>query len=203
MSRVVLVRHGETVWHQENRYAGRSDIALTDHGRIQANALAAWAVHAGLNAVWCSPLQRAMQTAEPAASAARVPLHIDARFSELDFGRGEGLTASEMISEFPVERAAFVQAPATHWLPEGEDPRHAAARALEAIREIAAANRRVLVVTHNTLLRLVLCQALGMPLDSYRRAFPCLENGSLTEFEVSEQGEVALLMFNAPLPGRT
>jgi broad specificity phosphatase PhoE len=201
MSRVVLVRHGETVWHEENRYAGRSDIALTDRGRVQAGSLAAWAAHAGLSAVWCSPLQRSIQTAEPAASAAGVSLHVDPRLIELDFGRGEGLTDAEMRSQFPGERAAFLEAPATHWLPGGEDPRHATARAVEAIREIAAANRRALVVTHNTLLRLVLCQVLGIPLDSYRSVFPLLDNVSLTELEILRGGAIALLMFNAPLAG--
>jgi broad specificity phosphatase PhoE len=58
-----------------------------------------------------------------------------------------------------------------------------------------------LVVTHNTLLRLVLCQVLGIPLDSYRSVFPLLDNVSLTELEVLRGGAIALLMFNAPLAG--
>jgi broad specificity phosphatase PhoE len=59
MTDVLLVRHGETVWHAENRYAGTTDVALTDHGREQARALGGWARDAGLSALWCSPLSRA------------------------------------------------------------------------------------------------------------------------------------------------
>jgi broad specificity phosphatase PhoE len=198
MSRVVLVRHGETVWHRENRYAGRTDIALTDKGIAQAKRLALWAEGAGLRAVWSSPLSRALHTATPAAVAAGTLVQIDPRLIELDFGRGEGRTEAEMRTEFPRERAAFVRAPATNWLPGGEDPAIAANRATEALRELASGEGRVLVVAHNTLLRLVLCQVLGVPLDRYRTLFPSLENGTLTELDISKD-EFALLTFNVPL----
>jgi probable phosphoglycerate mutase len=198
MSRLVLVRHGETIWHEDNRYAGRSDIALTDRGVIQAERLALWAAGAGLRAVWSSPLSRAVRTATPAAVAAGTVVQIDPRLIELDFGRGEGRTEAEMRAEFPQERTAFVRAPTTNWLPGGEDPAIAALRAMEALRELARGEGRVLVVTHNTLLRLVLCEVLGVPLDRYRTVFPSLKNGALTELDFSKRG-IGLLTFNVPL----
>ena len=57
-ARIVLVRHGETVWHAENRYAGSSDIGLTATGQAQAAALGAWAVAVRPDGVVCSPLRR-------------------------------------------------------------------------------------------------------------------------------------------------
>jgi broad specificity phosphatase PhoE len=69
MTELVLVRHGETVWHAENRYAGRSDVPLTPRGQEQAGALARWATGAGLDAVLTSPLCRARETAGPACAA--------------------------------------------------------------------------------------------------------------------------------------
>ena len=66
MTRIVLARHGETAWHAENRYAGRSDVALTPRGHEQAELLAGWAARAGLSAIWCSPLGRAHETAAAA-----------------------------------------------------------------------------------------------------------------------------------------
>lgn len=198
MSRVVLVRHGETVWHRENRYAGRTDIALTDKGIAQAERLALWAAGAGLRAVWSSPLLRALHTATPAAVAAGTGVQIDSRLIELDFGQGEGKTEAEMQAAFPRERSAFVRAPATNWLPGGEDPALAADRATKALRELAIGEGRVLVVAHNTLLRLVLCRVLEVPLDRYRTLFPSLENGTLTELDISEE-KIALLAFNVPL----
>ncbi len=90
MTTIYIARHGETVWHAENRYAGVSDIPLTGHGLEQAQALAAWAGNASLDAVYSSPLIRATTTASPAAQAANVQLLIDARLVEIDWGEGRG-----------------------------------------------------------------------------------------------------------------
>jgi broad specificity phosphatase PhoE len=201
MTRLVLVRHGETVWHGENRYAGRTDVALTERGVAQAAQLAAWARDAKLNAVWSSPLSRARLTATPAAEAAALPLQVNEQLVELDFGRGEGKTDAEMLTLFPEERAAFVRDPVMHYLPDGEDPVHAAQRGVEALRAIAEASGdggRVLVVAHNTLLRLVLCSLWGIPLARYRSSFPSFGNVSLTEIAISG-AETGLLSFNLPL----
>lgn len=200
MSRIVVVRHGETEWHAENRFAGSSDIALTAKGHQQAERLAIWARSAGLAAIWSSPLQRARLTAEPAAQAAGLKLGMDERLIELDFGRGEGLTAAEMQRDFPAERAAFESDPVRHHLPGGENPEAAVSRGLLALHSIAAANTggRSLVVAHNTLLRLVLCRLLGAPIAQYRTLFPVWGNGTLTELELQPQS-VALHSFNVPL----
>jgi len=201
MSRLVLVRHGETVWHAENRYAGRTDIALTEEGIAQAVRLAAWARNAGLAAVWSSPLSRARLTAALAAKAVGLPIQIEERLIELDFGSGEGKTDAEMHHEFPEQRAAFLLDPVGHYLPGGEDPCHAAERGAMALRAIAAATPhagRALVVAHNTLLRLVLCSLLGIPLARYRSIFPSFANCTVTEIAITET-KVGLLSFNVPL----
>jgi len=202
MSRIVLVRHGETIWHAENRYAGRTDIELTAKGIEQAKQLGMWAAGAGLTGVWSSPLSRARLTALQASDAANIPLRIDDRLMELDFGSGEGLTDAEMEERFPDERAAFKRNPVKHHLPGGEDPVHAAERGVAALRDIAGLTKgRSLVVAHTTLIRLVLCQLLGIQMSLYRGVFPHLANATLTEIDLStDSGNVpALLSFNAPL----
>jgi broad specificity phosphatase PhoE len=202
MSRIVMVRHGETVWHEENRYAGRSDIALTPKGQEQANKLARWATTAGVTAVWSSPLSRARNTAAPAAKALGLPLQIDERLTELDFGKSEGLTSVEMAQRIPEEYAAFRLDPVTNFLPGGEDPAQAMDRAIPAIYAIAGATApgsRSLIVAHNTLLRLVLCHLLGISLSRYRAVFPLFDNCSFTEKDLCPGKHVSLLHFNAPL----
>jgi len=200
MSRLVLVRHGETVWHAENRYAGRTDVALTEKGIGQAARLARWAVGAELCAVWSSPLSRAQLTARPAAEAVGLPVQTEPRLIEVDFGRGEGLTDTEMKAAFPEARAAFLHDPAANPLPESEDAATAAERGVAALYAIAemTAGGRAMVVAHNTLFRLVLCKLLGIPLGRYRTTFPQLANGTLTEIGITAAG-VSLLSFNAPL----
>ncbi|MFG2137980.1 histidine phosphatase family protein [Streptomyces sp. NPDC048650] len=199
MTDFILVRHGETVWHAENRYAGRTDVPLTDHGRDQAAALALWAATASLTAVWSSPLARARLTAAPAADACGLIPRVDDRLYELDFGRGEGLTRNEMRQLFPDQVAAFLADPVGSHLPGGEDPRRAAERAAACLTGLAREqpDGRILVVAHSTLVRLLLCHLLGIPLADYRRVFPRLHNGALTEIRI-ENGQAALLSFNTP-----
>ncbi|MFG3440103.1 histidine phosphatase family protein [Nonomuraea sp. NPDC047897] len=200
MTRLVLVRHGETVWHAENRYAGLSDVELTPRGHDQARQLAVWAASAGLSAVWASTLSRAQITAAASAKAAGVELRVDDRLRELDFGRGDGLTAAEMRERFPEARAAFEADPAAHPLPGGEDPHEAATRFTAALDDICAAHpgERVLVVAHTTAIRLALCRLIGVPLGSYRRLFPRLDNCAVTELRLRDD-EVAVLQFNSPM----
>lgn len=213
MSELYLARHGESVWHGENRYAGSSDIDLTPRGREQARLLGDWAAgmtaRGELSAVYSSPLRRCRETAAPAAGATGVPLVTDERLRELDFGRGEGLTRDEMRSAFGAEHAAFERDPAAVPLPGGEDPYAAIARGLAALRELGAAERvaerpqdggvrGVLVVAHNTLLRLCLCAILGIPPAGYRRVLPSMANAAVTTVRFRD-GQWSLLSYNVPV----
>ncbi len=201
MSRIVVVRHGETIWHAENRYAGSTDVALSAAGLAQANRLAEWAEKANLASIWSSPLTRAVQTAQPSCAVTGLPLHTDNRLTELHFGRGEGLTISEMKAQFPQEYAAFLIDPVSNHVPEGEDPASVAERGIQALREIASSgseDARHLVVAHNTLLRLVMCKLLGIPLSRYRSVFSPLTNVALTEFAFTHNA-TQLLSFNVPI----
>lgn len=200
-----FVRHGETVWHAENRYAGISDIALTALGQSQSLALAEWAAVARPDRVVSSDLSRAIDTARPAAERLGIPLLVDPRVREVDFGRGEGLTEAEMLARFPEERAAFIAAPASDVLPGGETGVAAIARLEGALAELVAdvPDGSVMIVAHSTLLRLALCWAIGLPLDSYRRVFPRLSNGTITTLRVQRAeatlaGTFALLELNRP-----
>jgi len=200
MARLVLVRHGETIWHKEDRYAGSTDIPLSPRGLEQAERLGKWASSAGLAAIWVSPLLRAQQTAAPSERFAGISARVDARLREIDFGRGEGLTNAELRQSLPEAFAGFQSDPVSHHLPGGEDPREVALRAMECLQQIAASypDGRVLVVTHNTLIRVALCQLLGVALSKYRKVFPTLANGALSEIRLQD-GNFSLLSLNLPL----
>ncbi|MGS2591705.1 histidine phosphatase family protein [Streptomyces hebeiensis] len=194
-----LTRHGETVWHAENRYAGVSDIELTPRGIEQAEALGAWAAGAALDAVVTSPLSRARRTAAPAVRTTGLDPVVEPELTELDFGIVEGRTLAELERSHPREVEAFRADPAAHPLPGGEDPLAAAGRGAGALLRLAEAYpaRRVLVVAHNSLLRLVLCRLLAIPESEYRRVFPGLRNCAITELRVAD-GQVSLMSYNVP-----
>jgi len=101
MTTLFLARHGQTVWHRENRFAGSSDIALNAAGEVQACALADWAAAQTIEAVIASPLIRARDTAWPVAARLGLPLATDARLRESDFGAAEGLTMAELRARDP------------------------------------------------------------------------------------------------------
>ena len=191
MTTLYFARHGETEWHADHRYAGSSDVALVPDAISQAAGLATWAGTAELGAIVASPLSRARLTAEPAAESAGLPLRIDPRLVEIDFGRGEGMSPSELASAFPEDWAGFEHHPAQHPLPGGESGRDGIVRAMPVLDELAAEfpDGRVLIVGHATLMRLMLCELIGLDPDWYRDIFPALDNSALLELEFPYLGE--------------
>ncbi|MFH8886672.1 histidine phosphatase family protein [Streptomyces californicus] len=198
-SRLLLVRHGETEWHAENRYAGVTDVALTPRGHAQAADLGAWAARRGVDAVATSPLSRARLTAGPAAMALGLNIDVREELREVGFGWGEGRTVEEMAAEDPEAVRRFREDADSGAFPGSEPVADAAARATAALRDLARRHREgtVLVVAHNTLLRIALCDLLGLPLGRYRHVFPRLDNGAVTEIEIRATG-TALCSLNVP-----
>ncbi|MEV0395004.1 histidine phosphatase family protein [Polymorphospora rubra] len=174
---VLLARHGQTAWHSPNRYTGRTDIPLARVGEEQADRLAEWAAGQRLTGLACSAQLRARSTAAPVAARTGLRARVEERLVEVDFGVAEGHTMDEMRERDPDAVAAFLADPAANPWPRGERPAAAVARAYAALAEIAAADPggRVLVVAHSTLIRLVICSTLGIPLGDYRRRLPRLD----------------------------
>ena len=195
--RLLLARHGQTDWHRDNRYVSRTDIGIDETGREQALALARRAKDESPSLVLSSPLKRALLTAEPAAEACGLKPEADDRLRELDFGDWEGMTFGEIRSEDPERAERFLRS-AEHGFPGGEPLEDGAKRILAVFEDLhrSRAGETVLVVAHNTLLRLGLCAVLGVPLGDYRRRLPRVVNAAITEVRFGEGGG-ALYSFNA------
>ncbi len=205
MTRLSLVRHGETVWHADNRYAGgTSDIDLTENGVQQALSLAQWARTQHFDAVVVSPVRRVLETARPTADALGLELEIVEDLREVDFGVAEGRTVDELLSLDAEMVRRFRRDPVAHPFPGAESPEVASQRAGAALRDAAQRHLggNVLVIAHNTLLRLAMCDLLDVPVARYRQLFPRLDNGAVTELVVpSARGEPAsLISLNARPP---
>lgn len=199
MSRTVfLARHAHTGWNEAGRYLGRSDVDLDALGRAQAERLSAWAAGAAVDAVVSSSALRAARTAAAVGDRLGLEVRLDDRLRELDFGLAEGRTLAELRAADPAMVARFETDPAANPFPGGEAPPAALTRLRAALDELLTGpSVRPLIVTHNTLLRLFLCDALGVPLADYRRRLPLVEHCALTELAVTPGG-LALRRFNAP-----
>lgn len=195
MTTIVLARHGRTAWHHPNRYAGRSDIPLDLEGERQAVALGRWATSQGFTALACSSMKRARDTIAPAARLTGLTPIVEQRLRELDFGIAEGRTLADVRAEDPGVVERFEADPVEHHFPGGEHPQAAVARAIAALRELNG--DRTLVVAHNTLIRLITCAVLGIPLREYRRRLPVLGNVATVTLRMADP--VALLAYNVPV----
>jgi broad specificity phosphatase PhoE len=173
---LVLTRHGHTDRSEPEQYLGqRIDIPISDRGRAQALKLRERLQGVVFERVLASPLLRARQTADLLAQG--VPIETDDRLQEADYGEWEGLTVDVIEARWPVERGAWIGDPSVNGPPGGErgiDVAHRAGSFLLDLRlweseQVPDLERRVLVVGHSTLNRVMLATALGIGVRDYRR----------------------------------
>jgi probable phosphoglycerate mutase len=158
------VRHGESEFNAEGRIQGQTDVSLSRRGRKQAAALATAMTQLSIQAIYSSPLARAMQTAEPVAAALRLPVLTDPRLMEINAGLFQGLRWTEIEQSHPAEAARWMAQEPDFVIPGGESRRALMLRgraALEAIRETGLP--QVLVVAHGGVLTGAIKSLLGIP----------------------------------------
>lgn len=180
--RIHLVRHAETIWHNEDRYAGHSEIELTEGGIEQSNFLRDWSSHQKIDAIYTSALNRSILTARPTAIALNLEPQKKVNLNEVNFGAIEGLTKIEFRSKFPDLWQEFQNRPANTKFPLGETGEEALQRALRSISDMLSFEdySEILVVSHGTLIRLILTHLLSKDLNHYRELFPIIDNVGIT-----------------------
>jgi broad specificity phosphatase PhoE len=185
---LLLARHGETDWNRDGRWQGQTDTPLNDRGREQARALAAEVAGNGITAVYASDLARARDTAAVVAERLRVPLHIDPRLRELQFGRWEGLTTPEIEQRYPDEIASWRAEDGSSAVAGGETYAEMSARVVAALTQIAAGHpsEDVLVVLHGGPIRGLLAHAAGLTYAEQRRRRTHLANCDVVRVAVED-----------------
>lgn len=203
MTTIVLARHGQTPWHEDNRYTGSSDIDIDDTGQQQAQALARWALRAGITALGCTGLRRSRSTAAAVAEATGLEPTVIHELRELHFGVAEGRSLTDLRRSHPGEAAAFMADPVAQPWPGGDDPAERTNMAMAALRDWAerADGDLLLMVGHNTMIRLMLCYALGIPLEQYRLRLPQFAPGATAAVRLFPGGSWALLHYNTSPEG--
>jgi len=199
--RIFLVRHGEVDANVEYRFLGRRDDPLNDTGRRQAQLLSSLFVDSPVAAVVSSPLQRTRMTAEAITVAAGVELRLDSGLRELDFGRWEGLTRSEIRDLGPAQADLL-----SKWdhdpscaAPDGESLVELQARAVAFADTLLEESwdAPVVVVSHMGPIKTLLCAALGLSPMGARRVF--LDPATVSVVDWSAEPVVRLVNSHAHL----
>jgi probable phosphoglycerate mutase len=185
---IMLIRHGENDYVKKGRLAGRlPGVHLNKNGRKQAEAVAERLKSAPIKAVYSSPLERAMETAEPLANALSLEIRPRAGLIEVDFGewqdqrlKGLGRTKLWKIVQLAPSRFRF---------PGGETFADAQYRMVKEIDTIAAQHEPkdlIALVTHSDPIKLAVAYYLGMPLDLFQRL--SVAPASVTALMIGEMG---------------
>jgi broad specificity phosphatase PhoE len=158
-----LARHGQTAYNAEGRFQGHLPVPLDDTGREQAAVLAEAAAQVTLRSLWCSPLERARETAAIVAARVGLTPREDARFAETDTGDWTGRSFAEVQAEDPEGFRRFEVSDPAFRYPGGESFAEQAARVQDGLEALRAKPDLLpaLVVCHRGVIRLALAAAEG------------------------------------------
>ena len=165
-----MVRHGATVLTAEDRFAGATDVQLSDEGREQTRRLAERLSTEKIAAVFASPMGRTMETASILAAPHQLTVQARDGFREISHGRWEQMTRREVEKKFPEEAAEWEKDPYTFAPQGGESGLAVTARALPALIDLVRqhSGKCFLVVSHKGTIRLLLSSLLGFDPRRYR-----------------------------------
>jgi probable phosphoglycerate mutase len=197
VTRVLLVRHGATAATEEDRFSGADGAELSEQGRWQAARLGERMAQQEIDAIYSSPLSRAVETARIIAGHCGLAAVTRDGLREIGHGHWEGMKRGDVEQEFAAEYAAWEADPFTFAPAGGESGVAVLARALPVIREIVTAHAggQVLVVSHKATLRLILSSLLAFDPRGYRDRLD-QSPACLTVVDFRDPVRARLMLFN-------
>jgi len=192
--KLILVRHGETAWNRDGMVQGQSDTELSEQGRQQAEDIGLALKDEAIEAIYCSPLKRALGTAQAIARYHQAPLEHDACLMELDTGELDGLTYQEMRTGYGEFLEKWRRDAGPVKLPGGESLKELQERAWPCIERLKARHPKgtVVVVSHNFAILAIICKAIGMKLSDFRRLR--ISVGGMAVIDFGERGATLVLL---------
>ena len=165
--RLFTIRHGETAFARDRRFAGARDVPLTPRGQRQCEAVARALSGAFVGAVYTSPLHRARASAALIAAPHKQDVRVEPAFREMSFGDWEGLTRAEVAVRFPREVEAWAATPQLVQPPGGERLEDVASRVAGGLAALCDEHggQTVVLVSHAIVIRLIVLAALGLGPD--------------------------------------
>jgi broad specificity phosphatase PhoE len=168
MTRIILVRHGQTAWNigsgAGERFRGQVDLPLDNTGQAQARALAERLADHPLVAIYSSPLKRAVETARPIAQQLGLPVQPLAGIMDINYGNWQGLSPAEVAMAYPDLYPRWLEIPHRVKFPNGESLRQVRLRGMVALKEVCTRHETevILLVAHQVVNKVLVCAMLGL-----------------------------------------
>jgi len=163
MTEIILARHGETEWNVEEVFRGRIDVELNETGIKQAELLAEYLTDSKIDAIYSSPLKRALKTAEIIAGYHKLDVEIAPGLIDFDYGKWQGLPHQEVKDKYKELYAEWVNSPDKVKMPTGESLNDVRKRAIDVVDSVIAKyNGTVILVSHRVVNKVLICALLGL-----------------------------------------
>jgi broad specificity phosphatase PhoE len=163
MAELILARHGQTLWNVDKIYRGRSDVYLDEVGTRQAELLGKYLSNYGLEAIYSSPLKRALDTAHIIAHYQKIDVQIAENLVDFDYGEWQCLSEQEVKRLYPVLLKEWHNNPHKVRMPGGESLEDVRKRAIEVIKDILCNYQgSVILVAHRVVNKVLICFLLGL-----------------------------------------
>ena len=163
MTQIILARHGETEWNLAEVFRGRIDVKLNETGMKQAELLAEHLSDLKIDAVYSSPLKRALKTAEMIAGYHKLDVEVTAGLTDFDYGEWQGLPHQEVKDKYKELYAEWIKNPHRVKMPAGESLTEVRKRAVAVVDNvIAKCEGTVVLVSHRVVNKVLICALLGL-----------------------------------------
>jgi broad specificity phosphatase PhoE len=163
MAKLILARHGETTWNVEKVFRGRADVSLDEVGIKQAELLGKYLSDWRLEAIYSSPVKRALDTANIVARYQKVPVRIAEGLIDFDFGEWQSLSEQEAKRLYPAIFNEWHNNPHKVEMPGGESMEDVRRRAVEVVNDVLSRHQGdVLLVSHRVVIKVLICYLLGL-----------------------------------------
>jgi broad specificity phosphatase PhoE len=163
MAKLILARHGETLWNVEKIFRGRVDVNLDEVGIKQAELLGKYLSNWELEAIYSSPLKRALDTANIVARYQKVAVRIAEGLIDFDYGEWQSLPEQEVKKLYPVILDEWYNNPHRVKMPGGESLEDVRERAVGVVNDVLSRHQNnVLLVSHRVVIKVLICYLLGL-----------------------------------------
>ena len=163
MTEIILARHGQTDWNLAEVFRGRTDIPLNSTGIKQAELLSEYLSGVKIDAVYSSPLKRALATAEAINRTHKLKIETSLGLLDLNYGKWEGISNKEVMDKYKELYEKWTNHPEEVTMPEGESLDDVKNRAMAVIEDIIERCVGVVVlVSHRVVNKVLICALLGL-----------------------------------------